>query len=463
MVRGGLSLDPMPINTLAAVCGLALAFAPTAVAAQVVPVNPSRPAVAPARALDSLLALAVATSPAVRAAEARFDAARARVGPAGARPDPMLMAGVQNLPVTAPGFADEMTMKMVGVQQTIPYPGKLGLMTRAAEAQVVAARADVDAARSAVAREVREAYYEMAFLDRALRTAERTRAVFAGLIPVAEASYGAGTGGQRDVLAARTAVARLAEEATALVEARGAALARLDAALARPSGTSHTDAELPPRLIRAAVGDSSTGARFLSAALGARVSGSPFPPLDSLQRLAAERNPMLRAHEAGIGAQDARLALARREHLPDVDIAVQYGQRNGMRDMVTAMIAVPLPVQRGRKQDALAAEAAAELRALHAEHEAEVHRLRAEVARLVSEAERARAQLALYARSIIPQARAALTSATAQYEAGRGDFAALLESQTTLYGYDTQYDRLLTDFAKSVAELEQVVGAEVIR
>ena len=285
----------------------------------------------------------------------------------------------------------------------------------------------------------------------------------AGLIPVTEASYGAGTGAQGDVLAARTAAARLAEEATALAEARRTALARLDAALARPSETPLVHADLPPRLVRAAVGDSATRTRFVSAALGARLTGSPFPPLDALQRLAAERNPMLRAHEAEIAAQDARLALARRGHLPDVDVTVQYGQRDGMRDMVTAMVSVPLPVQRGRKQDALAAEAAAELRALHAEHEAEVHRLRADVARLVSEAERARAQLALYARSIIPQARTALTSATAQYQAGRGDFAAVLESQTMLYSYETQYDRLLTDFAKAVAELEQVVGAEVIR
>ena len=58
---------------------------------------------------------------------------------------------------------------------------------------------------------------------------------------------------------------------------------------------------------------------------------------------------------------------------------------------------------------------------------------------------------------------ATLESATAQYQAGRGDFAPLLEGQTMLYTYETQYERLLTDFARSVAELEQVVGTEVIR
>src|SRR5688572_10005265 len=56
--------------------------------------------------LDSLMALARRESPAVLAAEARLRAARANVGPAGAFADPMLMAGVVNLPLGSPGFRD---------------------------------------------------------------------------------------------------------------------------------------------------------------------------------------------------------------------------------------------------------------------------------------------------------------------------------------------------------------------
>lgn len=454
----------MPVNFVAAACGLALALTPAAVKSQVAAERSALPDTVRARsALDSLVLAARASSPTVRAAAARVDAARARVGPAGARPDPMLMAGVQNVPVTAPGFADEMSMKMVGVQQTIPYPGKLRLRTLAAGAELAAARAELDASRSAVTRSVRESYFELGFLDRALRNAERTQAVFAGLIPAAEASYAAGTSSQRDVLAAHTAAARMAQEAIALVEARRTVLAELNATLDRPSETPLVIAELPPRIEGAAVGDSTTRFDFVSATLGARVAGSPFPPLDSLQRIAILMNPMLRMHNAGIAAQDARLALARREHLPDFEVAVQYGQRDGMPDMMTALVSVPIPLQRGRKQDAFAAGEAAELRAQHAEHESEVNRLQAEVVRLVSAAERDRAQLAVYARSIIPQARAAIASAGALYQAGGGEFGALLESQTMLYSYETQYDRLLTDFAKTVAELEQVVGTEVLR
>ena len=418
--------------------------------------------VSPEDALDSLVAAAVLLSPTVRATDARVDAARARRGPAGARPDPMLMAGVQNVPVSDPGFADEMSMKMVGIEQTLPYPGKLPLRVSAADAELRAAQAEADAARLAVQRDLREAYYELAYLDRALANAGRSQAVVGSLIPAAEASYGAGSGAQRDVLGARTAAAQIAVEATALAEARRAALARVNAALARPSETPIDAPVIPASLARAAVPDSASRVEFVSTALAARLGDSPLPPLDSLQRLALAHNPMLRAHEARIAAQEAREALARREHRPDVGVSLQYGQRAGLPDMVTAVVSVPLPVQKGRRQDALAAEAAAEVRALHEEHAAEANRLRAEVARLVSDAERDRAQLALYARAIMPQARAATAAATAQYEAGRGEFGALLESRTALLAFETQHERLLADFAKSVAALTETVGVEVI-
>jgi outer membrane protein TolC len=65
--------------------------------------------------------------------------------------------------------------------------------------------------------------------------------------------------------------------------------------------------------------------------------------------------------------------------------------------------------------------------------------------------------------AIIPQGRAALESAISAYQVDRADFLTLLESQATLYSYETTYYSALADFAKSVAELERLVGAEVLQ
>jgi outer membrane protein TolC len=413
--------------------------------------------------LDSLVRLAAENSPAVRAAVARAEAARARVGPSGARPDPMFMAGVQNLPLTEPGFSDEMTMKMVGLGQTFPYPGKLSLRTRAAEHELRSAQAQLRGARLQVEESVERAYYDLSYLDRALEIVERNQRLLVDFMKVTEARYGVGTGGQEEVLRVRVEAARLGEEAVELAEQRRAVLAQLNAVLDRPSDTPVAAPAIPRRVARAAVADSAHEIRFVSAALGARAADSPLPPLETLQTLAIQNNPLLRAHEAMIAAQATRVELARKEHLPDFDVSLSYGQRSGFSDMVSAQVSIPLPVQRGRKQDLLVAEARSELAALHAEHDEQVNALRADVARLHAELERDRAQLALYVKAIIPQGRAALTSATAGYQVGRADFLTLLDAQATLFTYETTYFRVLSNFARTLAELERIVGEEIVR
>lgn len=487
------------------------------------------------------------------------------MSPAGARPDPMLMAGVQNLPVTDPGFADEMTMAMVGVGQTIPVRGKLALRRRTADRQVDAARADVERTRLEVARDVRVAFYELAYLDHALAGVERNRRALVDLVRAAEARYGAGadlaegasagmgsagavaspprppsamspamvaasgspvpagggmtsggmtgmggtgrgaagvapptplsagsatgsamvpsaggmsaggvTGGSmrsaggmaggalQEILRARTDLARLGEDASALQEERRAVLARLNAALDRPSDTPVDAPRVPERIVRAAVADSGRDVRFASAALGARAADSPLPTVDVLQALATSRSPALRAHEALIAAQGAQVELARRERMPDIDVAVQYGVRPMHPDMVTATVSVPLPIQRGRVQDQAVAGARAELVGLEAEHHRQLNAIRAEVARLHGEAERARTQLALLKGVVLPQAHAALAAGAASYQAGQAGLSAVLDARAAVFNQETAYFRALAEFAKAVAELELVVGGEVL-
>jgi outer membrane protein TolC len=49
------------------------------------------------------------------------------------------------------------------------------------------------------------------------------------------------------------------------------------------------------------------------------------------------------------------------------------------------------------------------------------------------------------------------------YQVGKGELLAVLENQATVFTYETDYFRALSDFAKNVAELERVVGEEVLR
>ncbi len=426
------------------------------------PLSATRPAVQP-HGLDSLVRLAEVASPALRAAQARLAAARARIRPAGSRSDPMLMAGIVNLPLRQPNFtADEMTMRMVGLGQTIPYPGKLGLQRRAAAYEAEAADAAVAAARLEVARSVRDAYYDLAYTRQALALLDLNRQILADVVRVADVRYGSGIGRQQDVLQARVETTRVAEMASILLEQQRATLAQLNAALNRASETPLVDADIPERFARAAVSAEARDVHFLAASLGARAAGSPLPSLAALQALAGEASPVLRQQEAMVAAQAVRAEFARTDYKPDFDVSVQYGQRLGRPDMVTAQVSVPLRLQNSARQKPQVAEARAELAALESDYVVARNGLNAEVARLLGLAEQSRTLLALYTVGILPQGRAAVAAALAGYRNSQADMGTVFTTESALLASELSYVRAMTDFAKAIAALEQVTGSSVL-
>jgi cobalt-zinc-cadmium efflux system outer membrane protein len=256
--------------------------------------------------------------------------------------------------------------------------------------------------------------------------------------------------------------ARLAETASRLAEGRRAALAQLNAARDRESDTPVDRATVPPRLARAAIAADVATVRFSAQTLGARVADSPFPSPAVLQDAAVRSSPILREDEARIAAQAARVELARKEYRPDVDVSLQYTHRVALPDLVTAQVSIPLRLQKSAKQDEAVAEAVAELAALEADHRAAVTVVRARVATLLSDLERNRTQLALYVKAILPQSRGGVTSALASFQSGRASLLSVLDLQNTVFTYETAYYRSLSDFAKELAELEQVTGGPVL-
>lgn len=353
-------------------------------------------------------------------------------------------------------------MKTVGLAQRFPYPGKLSLARATARGEVAAAEAALDDVRLGVVAEVRQAYYELAFVDRAMEVVTRHSRVLSALVSTADIRYAVGTAGQEDVLQAQVETAALADEAASLAEGRRSTLATLNRLLDRPPRTPIAHASVPEQMVSAAV-RLSPRVGFASLDLGARVENSPVRPLAELLDVVTVNNPTIQVHMAKIEAQRARVDLARRAHLPDFDVAVSYGQRADRTDMMTLSVSLPLPVNRGSRQDAWSAAAEAELAALEAEHRDHVNTLQAAVASIHAELEKDRTSLALLSAGILPQGAAALQAATAGFSVGRTDFRAVMSTQATLFQYEVSFHRALTDFAKNVARLERLVGEEVLR
>ena len=414
--------------------------------------------------LEAYLEIARAENPEIRAAGEAVEAARARARAAGLLPDPQLGVGLVNALVSEPlSSEDFMTMRMVQVDQRLPYPGKLGLERQIAAWELSAAEAERERVELEVTAAVKRAYYEIYFLDRAREVVNHNHELLADFVRITQARYGVGTGAQPDVLKAQVEKSRLGYELVELAERRTAAIARLNALFARSSIDPVAAPAIPEDVERAALPERGTPVRFTAAALGAAEDGGPIPDLAILQARAENQSPVIRAHVARIEAQKAALRLAEKAALPDFDVSFGYGQRGGREDMITAMVSIPIPVRKGPRQDALAAGERSELAEQQALHHSMVHDLHAEVAELHASLVRTRDRLALLREGVLPQARASLESAVAGYPVASVDFLTLIDNQATLFRHELDYHRLLADFAADLAELERVVGGEVLQ
>ena len=123
----------------------------------------------------------------------------------------------------------------------LPYPGKLKLRGEIASKEADAASSDFEAVRRRVTADVKTAYYEYWFYDKALQTTLKDKDLLTKLSQIAEARYRVGKGIQQDVLRSQVEISLLLQRLTVLQQQRTTSQARLNTLLARSP-----EAPLPP-------------------------------------------------------------------------------------------------------------------------------------------------------------------------------------------------------------------------
>lgn len=395
----------------------------------------------PPLVLGALYQQLATASPRIEAAQALARAAEARVPGARRPPDPKLQLGFMGRELPSLRPMAPLGMTQLELMQMIPVAGKLGLAGRVAEAQAAAARSRAVDVRWDLRAQAAMAFYDLYQADRALVVATDTRRLLQDIAATAQTMYAVGEGRQPDVLRAQVEIARMTEDIVRMETMRTAMAARLAGLLnvaPDPAPASPVLPALPDEL----------------------------PPLDSLIRMAEAGRPMIQAGLEEVRGAEAATELARRELWPDLEVGVQYGwQRDpmgtGTAQMGSLMIGASIPVFARSRQLQMREEAAA----MEAMAEADVASMRAETRGRVAEAHadwrRARNLSALYRGTILPQARATVTSSLASYRVGDVNFMTLLDNQMTVNRYQQELLALEAEQGKALAELEMLIGREL--
>jgi outer membrane protein TolC len=333
--------------------------------------------------------------------------------------------------------ADPSSSRQVMAEQTIPYPGKTRLRTEIATRDADAEQLAYDAAVRRVATEVKQAYFDLAYVGRSLETVQKDRAALEGFEKVAEIRYSTGKAAQQDVLRAQLEVTRLAQRATLLDQQRRTLEAQLNSLRNLP----------------------------MDAPVGAppAVRPSAFAyTLNQLQEAAQANYPVLNERRAMVEQNLLSVDLARKEKRPDFTVGYIYAQRDGLPDMYGISLSTSLPIFHHRKQDQAMAEASANLEAARQMQVNDLTLLRYQVQQDFLEIQATEQLLQLYAQGIRPQSSLAHESSIAGYETGGVDSLSVLSNFQA--AIDAELDDYLqvTNHEKALARLEELTGLNLI-
>ncbi len=380
-------------------------------------------------------------NPEIKAARSQAAAEGYRAGTVSGLDDPLFTYG----------YFGESIQTRVGPQkqifqlsQKVPLGGQLSLKGDMAEQQADSLRATVLTVTWKVVTELRTAYYDLWWVEQALRVTADEEEVLKDLTAAGQSKYAAAGADLQDVLKGQLALSRLQDRRLLLKQRRQVLAALINRLLDRaPSSPLAAPAEIAAGRL-------------------------PFS-LEDLLETAARENPRLRARAHLTEMARTGLSLARRRYIPDVTLGVQYfqigdGETAGPdagQDAWMVMAGINLPLWFGKKQSAVG-EAAERLQTARDDFQREnaevVFEVKDRYFRFIS----AREQLQLYRDSIIPQSERVFQADRAAYETGKTDFLDLLESEKRLLEARLAYLQVVADTRKYLAELESTVGKPLL-
>lgn len=347
---------------------------------------------------------ATQVSPDVEARVAARDAAQSLTIQAGQLPDPELIVGIDNLPITGRDAGsvnnDFMTMRKIGVMQTLPRRAKRDLRTQRANDVETIALAEQQRTTLDVKRQTAQAWVATYVAEETLSRLRTLEVDFELQSNLAAAGVKSG----------RTSVVDALESQAALFNFR-------DRISVATNNVRYARAEL---------------ARWLPQDADRLLASAPsFAPLHKTELLGSiHHHAFLVAYDAQLDAARSEVALAQAEKHPDWSVGLSYAKRgSGFSDMVSIEFRMDLPLFVDKRQNPAIAAKRAYVRQIEAERESELRMHRAEITQMIAEWETLNTRATAFNTDLLPLAKERMQLAIAALQSGRGDVKSALTAQ----------------------------------
>lgn len=395
----------------------------------------------PGADVESLLAMARQRNPELASAMRDADAASERVGPAGALPDPRLRTELLDLtkgdtqsPTLLPARAGGARYTFI---QDIPWMGKRDLKRGAAQSEADSVRSRAEASWNEIAFRIKSTYARLFYLTQAESLTRESLDLSSRLEQVAQSRYAGGLAAQQDVIRSQVEKTNLRAELIGWDTEMRLQRVRLNALLGRPSNAPLE----PPRKIRAVPNPSRIG-------------------FDALLERARLHSPALQADAAKLRASEQSRELTYKSRYPDFTVGLAPNQTQNSFKQWDLMLEVSIPLQQSTRRSQ-ERESEAMVEAARSRREATENQLSSELSENVSALLAATQLESLTADALLPQAELTFKSALSGYEAGKVDFATLLDAQRQIRQARQTLIKAQSESQTRLADIERLIGEDL--
>lgn len=398
--------------------------------------------------LAEYIETALGQHPALQESLARYRAALQKAPQVAALPDPNLSFS-QFLRSVETRVGPQ--VNLLSLSQKFPWFGKLDLQGQMAVKEALVQYQEYRALERELVAQVKQAYYELLYLERGLRIIRQEESLLDHYERLAQSRYATGEGLQQGVIKIQSELTRLIDRIKLLEQQHQSTVARLNTLMNRPP-----EADL----------------------VVADTAALPEVPLDleELYDLGEHNRHELKASLARIEKGERSIELAKKDYWPDLTLSAGMVNVQGREDAVgiempppdngknaySFSIGINIPIWRD-KYRAGVVEATEKLIADRKQFEDIRNQIEFSVRDQVIRLQTLREQIDLYQDVLIPQAEESLSSTEAAYETGQIGALDFLDSERFLLSARLMYERYRIDYLKALAELERALGTRFPR
>ena len=332
----------------------------------------------------------------------------------------------------------------LALTQTLPWFGVLDLKEDIALQEANAAKAQYDALKLKIFYDVKNVFYEYAFLAQAIEITSQDTELIKYLESVARARYRAGATPYADVVRTQVQLGRLEDRLNTLRDLRKPIAAKLASVLNQPTSR---DFPWPPSVPVMLVSKSD----------------------EELVQDLLKNNPQLKRYEYLEAREKSGTRLAQKDYFPEftfgvetiiTDQALVRTTPDSGKDPVIASVTLNIPFW-WEKRRAAVREGEAKEQSAERGGVATKQALLSDVQLALYKYRDAQRKIDLYQNTLIPKAEESLAVTLEAFQAGTRSSLDLIDAEKNLLEFELSYIRAVADQAQKLAELEMLVGVDI--